>query len=140
MNKNNSIRKQIDLYVKEKYGITPEILPFAHEKYEIYRHTESGRWFSVFIEKQRSEFGLEGKGEVEVICVKPRDSEYANFLMSEKGYLRGFPSKGWNWLSIILDGTVSIEDIYSFIDESYFSTKGKTKNKKTPLAKKIDFD
>lgn len=138
--KNSSIRKQIDSYVKEKYGITPEILPFSHEKYEIYRHRESGRWFSVFIEKQRREFGLDGKGEVEVICVKPRDFEYATFLMGEKGYLRGLPSKGWNWLSIVLDGTVSVKDICSFIDESYYGTKDKPKNKKTPLAKKIDFD
>ncbi len=47
--KNESIRKRLDAYVREVYGIEPEILPFSHAEYEIYRHMESGKWFAVFI-------------------------------------------------------------------------------------------
>ena len=64
------IHQKLDKYVKNKYGITPEILPFSHENYEIYRHTDTGKWFAVFIEKERSAFGLDGDGRTEIVCFK----------------------------------------------------------------------
>ena len=39
----NTICERIDAYTKEKFGIEPEILPFSHEDYEIYRHKENGK-------------------------------------------------------------------------------------------------
>ena len=33
-----TMREQLDAYVKDNYQVVPEILPFAHEDYEIYRH------------------------------------------------------------------------------------------------------
>ncbi len=68
-----TIRERLDAYTKEKYGIDPEILPFSHEDYEIYRHTETGKWFAVFIVKERSAFRLDGDGTAEILCVKPKD-------------------------------------------------------------------
>lgn len=52
-----TIRKSLDIYVEGKYGIQPEILPFSQEDYEIYRHPDTGKWFAVFIVKERSAFG-----------------------------------------------------------------------------------
>lgn len=130
------IHQKLDKYVKNKYSITPEILPFSHENYEIYRHTDTGKWFAVFIEKERSAFGLDGDGRTEIVCFKLKDSLLADLLAQQNGYLQGYPAKGWNWLSAVLDGTVPYEDICRLLDESYEATKTKTKNKKTPLPKK----
>ena len=132
----NKIRERIDVYAKEKYGIDPEILPFSHEEYEIYRHTETGKWFAVFIVKERSAFGLEGDGTAEILCVKSKDPLLADVLMEQPGYLRGYPSRKWNWVSVVLDGTVPFEDIRRLLDESYLTTKTKTRNLKTPLLKR----
>lgn len=131
-----TIRERIDAYTKEKYGIDPEILPFSHEDYEIYRHTENGKWFAVFIVKERSAFGLEGDGTAEVLCVKIKDPFFADMLMQQPGYLRGYPSSKWNWVSMVLDGTVPYEDICRWLDESYLATRTKAGNLKTPLPKK----
>ncbi len=131
-----TIRDHIDVYIKEKYGIDPEILPFAHEDYEIYRHTETGKWFAVFIVKERSAFGLDGDGTAEILCVKPRDPLFADFLMQQPGYLRGYPSGKWNWVSMVLDGTVPFEDICRWLDESYLATRTKAGNLKMPLPKR----
>ncbi|MBR6050504.1 MAG: MmcQ/YjbR family DNA-binding protein [Clostridia bacterium] len=131
-----TIRERIDAYTKEKYGIDPEILPFSHEEYEIYRHTENGKWFAVFIVKERSAFGLEGDGTAEIICVKIKDPFFADILMQQPGYLRGYPSSKWNWVSMVLDGTVPFEDICRWLDESYLATRTKAGNLKTPLLKR----
>ena len=134
--KDKTIRARLDEYTKEKYGIEPEILPFSREDYEIYRHTETGKWFAVFIVKERSGFGLDGEGTTEVLCVKVADPFFADFLMSQPGYLRGYPSSKWNWVSVVLDGTVPFEEICKWLDESYNATKTKAKNRKTPLIKR----
>lgn len=132
-----SIRDDLDVYIKEKYGIDPEILPFSHEEYEVYRHTDTGRWFAVFIVKDRSAFGLEGNGTAEILCFKLKDHLYADILMEQPGYLRGYPSSKWNWVSVLLDGSIPLEDICHCLDESYEATKGKGKNLKTPLIKRV---
>ena len=132
----NTIRGRVDAYAKEKYGIDPEILPFSHEDYEIYRHTETGKWFAVFIVKERSAFGMDGDGTAEILCVKPKDRFFADFLMQQPGYLREYPSSKWNWVSVVLDGTVPFEDICRLLDESYLATKSKARNLKMPLPKR----
>ncbi len=136
MEKDLNIRQQLDIYTKETYGVDPEILPFSHEDYEIYRHTDTGKWFAVFVVKERNAFGLDGDGTAEIICVKIADPFYGDFLMNQPGYLRGYPSRGWNWVSAVLDGTVPFEDIRRLLDESYKATKSKSKNLKVPLVKR----
>lgn len=136
MKDDHNIRLRLDAYAKEQYGVDPEILPFSHEDYEIYRHADTGKWFAVFIVKERSAFGLDGKGTVEIICVKIADTLYADFLMSQPGFLRGYPSRGWNWVSAVLDGTVPFENICRLLDESYRATQSKDKNLRVPLQKR----
>lgn len=136
MKDDHNIRRRLDAYAKEAFGVDPEILPFSHEDYEIYRHTDTGKWFAVFIVKERSAFGFSGDGPAEIICVKVADPMYADFLMNQPGYLRGYPSRGWNWVSAVLDGTVPFEELRRMLDESYKATKSKARNLKVPLVKR----
>ena len=59
--------------MRTKYGIDPEILPFSKEDYGVHRRSDTRRWFTVFIEKNRSAFGLPGSGEVEGVNFMSRD-------------------------------------------------------------------
>ena len=79
---------------------------------------------------------MDGDGPAEILCVKPKDRFFADFLTQQPGYLRGYPSSKWNWVSMALDGTVPFEDICRWLDESYQITKSKTGNFKTPLPKR----
>ncbi len=79
----DATRVQPDAYVKEKYGIDPEILPFSKEDYGVCRHPDTGRWFAVFIVKDRSAFCLSGSGEVAVMIFKIRDRMLADFLVQK---------------------------------------------------------
>ncbi len=131
-----TIREQIDDYVKEKYHIDPEILPFSRENYEIFRHKDSGKWFAVFIVKDKKDFGLDGTGKTEIMSFKIADNMLADSVVGQSGYLRGFPSSKWNWTSALLDGTVPLKDLLHWIDKSYEATNSKSGNKKTPLPKR----
>ena len=131
-----TLREMLDAYVKEKYQIEPEILPFSHEKYEIYRHADTGKWFAVFIVKPCRAFDLEGDGEVEIVSFRIRDPMLRDMVAQQPGYLWGYPSSKWNWTSAVLDGTVPFEDICRWIDESYKAIRSKAKNLNVPLPKK----
>ncbi|MBQ4511763.1 MAG: MmcQ/YjbR family DNA-binding protein [Anaerolineaceae bacterium] len=87
--------------------------------------------------KDRSAFGLDGNGTAEILCFKQKDHVYADILMEQPGYLRGYPSPKWNWVSVLLDGSIPLEDICHCLDESYEATKGKGNNLKTLLIKRV---
>ena len=130
------IRARLEAYAKAKYGIESEQLPFRQEDYAVLRHAETGRWFAVFIVKPKKAFGMDGEGNTEIVSLKIRDPLLADLLVQQTGYLRGYPSSKWNWISMLLDGTVPYEDICRWLDESYQATKSKSKNLKTPLPKR----
>ena len=77
-----------------------------------------------------------GEGNTEIVSLKIRDPLLADLLVQQTGYLRGYPSSKWNWVSIILDGTVPLEEVCRWLDESYAATKAKAKNQIVPLVKR----
>jgi len=132
-----TLREQLEFYAKQKYHTECEQLPFNHEDYAILRHTDSGKWFAVFIVKPRSKFGLNGDGEAEIVSLKIRDPLLADMLTQQPGYLRGYPSSKWNWVSVVLDGTVPFDDICRWLDESYAATRSGAKNQRKPLIRRL---
>ncbi len=125
-----TIRQKLSAYIAETYGVKEEPLPFSHEDYAICQHENGGKWFAVFIRKARQEFGLDGEGEVDIMSVKIRDPLLADFLFQQPGYLRGYPSIKWNWVSVVLDGTVPFEEVCHWLDESYAATSSKPRKPK----------
>ena len=132
-----TIREQLETYVKTKYNVESEQLPFNKEDYAIFRHGDTGKWFAVFIVKPRKELGLEGTGEIEIVSLKVHDPMLADTLMQQPGYLKGYPSAKWHWVSIVLDGTVPFNEIRKWLDESYIVTNATGKNKKVMLQKRF---
>jgi len=131
----STVREQLEAYARERYGVEPEQLPFNREDYAVLRHADSGKWFAVFIVKSRGAFGLEGDGDADVVSLKIRDTLLADLLTQQPGYLRGYPSVRWNWVSIVLDGTVPPEEVCRRLDESYEATST-GRNQKIPLPKR----
>lgn len=132
----STLREQLEDYVKEKYNVVAEQLPFNHEDYAVFRHENNGKWFAVFIVKARKEFGLDGEGLAQIVSLKVKDSMLADLLTQQPGYMRGYLSIRWNWVSIVLDGSVPFEDICHWVDESYSATASAAKNKKVSLTKR----
>ena len=107
----SAICSRVEEYAKKRYDDDPEQLPFGYEDYAVLRHANNGEWYAVFIVKPRSDFGLEGDGYAEIMSVKIKDREIADELMRQPGFIRGLPSRTWNWTSMVLDGTVQFERI-----------------------------
>lgn len=123
-------REDVFKYVKKKYGIEEDYpLPTA-PAFPVMRHPDNRKWFAIIMDVPREKLGLDGTERVDVINVKLGDPMLADMLVQQDGYFRGYHISRGNWISIILDGTVLLEEICKWIDESFLVTASKQKKQK----------
>lgn len=130
------IREEILSYVKKEYGTTPEHLWKSYPDYEVLRHglqpgEKKAKWYAIIMNVQRKTLGLEGEGSVDILDVKC-NQEMMGILQMSKGYLPGYHMNKAHWITVLLDGTVPLDNIKQLIDESYYMTAG-AKGKKKKL-------
>lgn len=126
-----SYRDKIYKYIKKEYGYDPE---YPWEKYSgnaVFRHKDNKKWFALVMNVSRDKLGLDGNGEVDVMNVKIDDPVFLNILLHQKGYVAAYHMNKNYWISVLLDGSVSLSDIYSFIDFSFVATASKKKKEKS---------
>lgn len=110
--------KQVIEYVKEKYDNEPEFLWEKFAGNAVFRHKENNKWYAVLLTISKRKLGIDSDEIVDVIDLKalPEDVEK---IVDNNSYFLGYHMNKKHWLTIILDGSVSIENIFDFIDMSY---------------------
>ena len=127
-----SLRKAVFAYAKKTYGIVPDF-PFATlPEVPVLRHTDNRKWFALFMALPRQKLRLEGEGEVDVVNLKcpPALSGSARL---QPGILPAYHMNREHWITVLLDGSVPLEDILPLVDISYQLT---AKKRKTPRKEK----
>lgn len=129
--------------IKEKYGDEPE---FEWEKfpgYATFRNKNSKKWYGIIMNLDKSKLGEGSTGEVEIIDIKLDPNEIED-LLKQDGFYPAYHMNKKSWITIILDNTISDENIMSLIDKSYSYTvvnKNSAKNERivhaNPNLKKI---
>ena len=117
------LREEILSYVKKEYGTVSEHLWKSAPEYEALRHKmqpgeKKAKWYGLIMRVKRSTLGLEGEDEVDILNVKC-NPEMISILQISKGYLPAYHMNKANWLTVLLDGTVSLDNIKRLIDESF---------------------
>lgn len=124
------MREEIFRYVKKKYKVEPDY-PFPSVPfYPVLRHKDNRKLFAIIMEVSKDKLGLDGTDYVDIINVKLADPLLADMLSGQPGYFHGYHLRQGNWISILLDGTVPLENICRWIDESYVVTASKQKRQK----------
>ena len=125
---NKSLREDVIRYVKKKYKAEIEHLWARYPSYGIFRHGDNQKWFGLVMDVPRAKLGLRGDEIADILNVKLDSPLLVDLLIHQKGYLPGYHISRGNWVSILLDGTVPLEDICGLIDKSYQVTaSAKTK-------------
>jgi len=125
-----SLKEAVIAYVKEKYGAPPENLWIRYPNYAIFRHEDSGKWFALMMDVEKSKLGLPGDETVDILNVKLSDPILADLLVGQPGYCRGYHIARGNWLSLLMDGTLPLADLCRWVDESYLATASAQQKKK----------
>lgn len=109
-------------YIKKKYKISPD---YPWEKYDhnaVFRHVDNRKWFGLVMRVRRNRLGLSGEDDVDVINLKIDDMFFRDMLVSRDGIMPAYHMNKQHWITVLLDGTVEGEDIFSLIDMSFMAT------------------
>ena len=108
---------RITNYIIDKYNDEPEFLWEKLDGCGVFRNKNSNKWYSIIMNVDKSKI-TNGNGEIEVMNLKLDRNQIEN-LLNEKGYYKAYHMNKKDWISIILDDTLSDKIICNLIDESY---------------------
>ena len=115
-------RENVYQYVKEKYQSEPEYLWRHFPNTAIMRHKENRKWFAVIMDISKDKLGLKSDVVVDILNVKIDDEMLMEVLIQQQGIFRGYHMNKTKWISILLDGTVDLDEIFDYIDLSFKAT------------------
>lgn len=100
-----------------KYGDTPEFLWEKFPGFGVFRNPESRKWYGLISVVDRSKLVAGQKGKVEILNLKLEKSTIES-LQNVAGFFPAYHMNKKNWVTIILDGTVSDGKIMLLVEES----------------------
>ena len=99
------------------YKTQPEYLWARDPNYAVLRRSDNRKWYGIIMDVPRVRLGLAGDGVVDILNVKCAPGLYS-LLDKRDGILRGY-HMGGTWVSILLDGSIELSQIYAMLHNSY---------------------
>lgn len=125
-----SIRDDVIKYIKKKYKASPEYLWKRYPDYAVFRHDDNRKWFCIIMDVDADKLGLPGTDRVDIIDVKIDDLMLRDILLQQQGYLPAYHMNKGSWITILLDGSVNLQEVCNMIDASFEMTASAKKKQK----------
>ncbi len=113
-------------YIRRTYGDELEYLweKFPHNA--VVRNKINEKWYAAFLVVDKRKIGIDEDGQTEIVNVLVQ-SERLNGLVDGKKYFYGYHMNKKHWISVILDGSVAVDELYPLVDNSYQLSVAKRK-------------
>lgn len=121
---NHLQRERITQYIQDTYGTAAEYLWTDSPGNAIFRHPASKKWYAAMMWVRPEKLGLTGEEPLDVMDIKCSTIMIGS-LLSTKGFLPAYHMNKNHWISIVLDGSVSDEQITPLLELSYDSAAPK---------------
>ena len=105
-------------YAREKFGDELEFLWERYPDAAVLRRKDNKKWYALFMTIPKSKLGLDSGEPAEIIDVRFDVNELPKKVDGEK-YFPGYHMNKKHWMTMLLDGSVEVEEILNYIDESY---------------------
>ncbi len=109
-------------FINEKYGTVPEFLWERTPSDGIFRHSENQKWYGLIMHIPYERLNKERQGMVEVLNVKIDLAERETLLRNEGCYPAYHMNKK-HWMTVVLDDTLTDQEIITYVESSYENTK-----------------
>ena len=116
--------KKIIQYAQEKYGDQPEYLWEDLPDAAIIRRKDSRKWYVLLMTVLPKRLGLDGKEPIEIVDLRFDVDELPNKVDGVR-YFHGYHMNKKHWITILLDGSVALDEILDYVDKSYALAKKK---------------
>lgn len=116
-NENKQVASVIK-YIKEKFN---DDLEYLWEKFPddaIWRNKENNKWYGALLKISCIKLGLESDEITEILDLRYQKEDIKNIIDNKKIF-PGYHMNKKSWITIKLDGSVELKEIYKLIDNSY---------------------
>ncbi len=120
----SSQRERITQYIQDTYGTEAEYLWADSPDSAVFRHLASRKWYAIMMGVLPERLGLPAGQALDVMNVKCSTIMIGS-LLSTKGFLPAYHMNKNHWISIVLDGSVSDDQITPLLELSYYSVAPK---------------
>lgn len=105
-------------YVRDTYGDELEFLWTKFPDNAVWRRKDNNKWYGVILTVSRNKLGLSSNEVAEIIDLRLEKEQMPETVDYER-YFPGWHMNKKSWYTMILDNSVSTEEICRRIDESY---------------------
>ncbi len=119
-----SLRNAVLELAHERYSTEAEYLWARTPTYGVLRHP-NGKWYAAIMDIPKSRLGLPGDELIDVINVQV-DPVMSGSLRAALGIFPGYHMNKEKWITVLLDGTIDMEQIAILLDISYDIAGAKT--------------
>lgn len=110
--------KEIIKYVKEKYYDDLEYLWEKFPNNAVWRNKDNNKWYGVLLVIPKNKLGIASDEMVEILDLRyPKDDIHK--IIDHKKIFGGYHMNKNNWITIKLDESINIQEIFQLIDSSY---------------------
>lgn len=126
----NSMRQWVIDYIKSEYNVESDT-PFADSPETIvFRNKKNKKWFGIIIGNlPKGRLGLDSSDRADIINLKC-DPLFSFNVVNNEGVFKAYHMNKEHWISVLLDGSVSEEEIAFLINMSYTLVDKKNRKKK----------
>ena len=119
-------KQQFLEYCLNTYGTSPDY-PFDEDfETAVLRHADNRKWYALVMRVSRRKFGFDSDEVIDVVNLKLPTEMFGSFVTSDGVYPAYHMNKA-HWNTIVLDGSVPVEDIQNMLAESWRLTAPKGK-------------
>ncbi|CNI04976.1 MmcQ/YjbR family DNA-binding protein [Yersinia vastinensis] len=111
-------RETLFNYAREHFNSDPEYLWSKFPSYAVLRHHDGKKWFGIVMNVPGTKLGLKTENKIDVLEVKVRP-EFIGSLRQKEGILPAYHMNKEHWVSVLLSGPLSSEEIYDLLTESH---------------------
>ena len=111
-------RARIMERIASDYGCEAEYLWMKYPNCAVFRHPANRKWFTLVMDVQADKLGLPSAEALYVLTLKC-DPLMREALLTQPGFHPAYHMNKSQWITILLDGPVSDEQILPLVELSY---------------------
>ena len=123
-------RDELEAFILEAYNADADYPWLKYPNYEVFRHSNNRKWFAIIMDIPKNKLGMKGEALLEVVNFKS-DPILIGALREEPGFFPAYHMSKDNWITVVLDGSVSDDKIKMLLDMSYQATAPKARKRNT---------
>ena len=105
-------------YIREKFFDEPEFLWEKYPNFAIFRRKDNRKWYALIANIPKKYLKISGAEEIEILNLRVEPEELDKIFDGKK-YFRGWHMNKKSWLTIRLDETLTLEEIFARLEKSY---------------------